>query len=147
MGPIYNVHFNSTQGTGSIGSRKYFFDWSKLPNGQYRCTFSFVTVAGTTTVACANIFMDLGQSNVYVAGSLTNGQLPSNTFYIGNAGVTSIGANGYLYAETFTNPAFYLSNSPSSNEVTIRVLINDAVQSVYTPELRYSLNLSLELLD
>ena len=147
MGRIYNILFNSTQGTGTIGSRKYFFDWSQLPDGQYRCTFSFVTTSGTTSVACANIFMDLGQGNVFVAGSVTNGQLSSNTFYIGNAGATAIGANSYVYAETFTNPAFYLSNKPSSNEVTIRVLQNDANQSAYTPELRYSLNLSLELLD
>ena len=147
MGRIYNILFNSTQGTGTIGSRKYFFDWSKLPAGQYRCSFSFVTASGVTTVACANIFMDLGQPNVYVSGSLTNGQLSSNTFYIGNARATAIGASSYVYADTLTNPEFYLSHKPSSNEVTIRVLQNDAGQSAYTPELQYSLNLALELIE
>jgi hypothetical protein len=60
--------------------------------------------------------------------------------------VTAIGAGAHLFAESTTNPPVFLRSKPISNEVTIRVLQNNAAQTAYTPELAYSLNLCLELM-
>lgn len=147
MGKIYNILINSSQGTGNIGSRNYYFDFSKLEHGRYKGSFSFITASGTTSVACCNIFCELGQELSYPVMSPTGGQLTNGYFYIGSAGVSSIGANAYVYCTAVDNPPFYLLNKPSSNNITIKILQNDAGQSAYTPELAYSLTLSLELLD
>jgi hypothetical protein len=147
MGRIYNVLFNSSKGTGSIDSREYYFDWSKLPMGKYKGTFNFVSAKHTTTVSCANIFVDLGQELNYPAMSPTGGQLTTGCFYIGNVGATLVGANGYIYCDHSTNCPFYLLNRPSNNQVVVKILFNDANQTAYTPEAAYSLNLCLEYLD
>jgi hypothetical protein len=147
MGRIYNILFQSSQGTGSIGSRSYYFDWSKFPNGKYKGSFSFITASGTTTVACCNIFCELGQECMSSANTPTGSQLTNGYFYIGSAGVTAIGANRHVYCSAVDNPLFYLLNRPSNNNITIKILQNDAGQSDFTPELAYSLTLSLELLD
>ena len=146
-GKTYTILFQSSQGTGSIGSRSYYFDFSKLEQGRYKGSFSFITASGTTTVACCNIFCELGQECMYSANTPTGSQLSNGYFFIGSAGVSSIGTNAYVYCTAVDNPPFYLLNRPSNNNVTIRILQNDAGQSAYTPELAYSLTLSLELLD
>ena len=147
MGRIYNFLFNSTKGSGTIESKTYFMNWSMLPEGRYKGTFSFITASGTTTVACCNIFMDLGQDLSYPAMSPTGAQLSSGYFYIGSAGVTSIGVNTYLYTNSIDNPPFTLLGRPTQNQVNIRILQNDANQSAYPTDLAYTLTLSLELLD
>jgi hypothetical protein len=81
------------------------------------------------------------------ANSPTGAQLSTGYFYIGSAGVSSIEIKAYVYCSAVDNPPFYLLNRPSNNNITINILQNDAGQSAYTPELAYSLTLSLELLD
>ena len=147
MGRLFNVLFNSSKGTGTIESKTYYMDWSQFPQGRYQGKFSFITASGTTSVACCNIFLDIGQDISYPAMSPTGGQLSSGYFYLGSAGVTAIGANSYLYTNCVDNPPFTLLNRPSQNQVTIRILQNDANQSNYPTDLAYSLTLSLEYLD
>ena len=91
--------------------------------------------------------MDVGQEISYPAMGITGSQLTNGYFYLGNVGATSIGANSYIYADHTTNCPFYLLNKPSNNQITIRLLLNDAGQSNYSPDCNYSLNLCLELLD
>jgi hypothetical protein len=147
MGRLYNFLFNSKLGTGTIESKTYFVDWSMLPSGQYKGCFSFVSASGTISVACCNIFMDLGQELSYPAMGVTGSQLSSGYFYIGSAGATAVAASSYVYCTAADNPPFTLLNRPSQNQVTIRILQNDTNQTAYTPDLAYSLTLSLELLD
>lgn len=147
MGRIYNILFNSAGGTGTVESKTYYFDWSKLPDGKYKGMFNFVSAAHTTTKTCANIFMDLGAELSYPAMGPTGSQLTNGYFYIGNVRATAVGANAHIYAEQTTNCPFYLLSKPSNNQITIRILLNDVGQSSYTPDCVYTLNLCLELLD
>lgn len=147
MGRIYNILFNSSRGDGTIESKTYFMDWGMMPPGEYKGSFSFISASGTTTVACCNIFMDLGQELSYSAMSPTGAQLSSGYCYIGSAAVTGIGANKNLYATAQDNPPFSVLGRPTQNQVTIRILQNDANQSNYPTDLIYSLTLSLELVD
>ena len=146
MGRIYNVLFNSAKGTGTVESKTYYFDWGMMPQGEYKGSFSFISDSGVTTVACCNIFMDLGQELSYSAMSPTGEQLSSGYYYIGSAAVTGIGANSNLYSTAQDNPPFSVLGRPSQNQVTIRILQNDANQSAYPTDLIYSLTLSLELI-
>ncbi len=118
-----------------------------LPDGEYKGTFSFITASGTTTVACCNIFIDLGQELSFPAMSPTGAQLSSGYFYIGSARVTAIGANAYVHANAIDNPPFSIISRPTQNQVSIRILQNDTNQSSYPTNLAYSLTLSLEKVD
>ena len=147
MGKVFNIVFMSSQGSGNIYSRTYFFDWSKLPQGQYTGTFSFTSAAGSISPSCVNIFVDLGFGTQYSASTINGVQLTTSTFYIGSALTTPYGiiGNSYLSASIPNNPPFTLLNRPSNNNVNVRILNNDANQTNFTTELVYTLVLSLEL--
>jgi len=147
MGRVYNVVFLSSQGTGNIYNRTYYFDWSKLPEGKYTGQFAFTSSTGSINVSCANIFCDLGFSRTYAAATISGSSLSTSTFYIGSALTTPYGVvgNSYLCSALPNNPPFSLSNRPTNNTVNVRILNNDATQSNFTPELSYTLVISLEL--
>ena len=157
MGRIYTIVFNSSIGDGSaITNESYFYDWSLLDEGKYKCSFTFMSGHNPVTFAngndVCNIFMDLGQgSNVTIASSSTGGNFLST--YIGSLETRSIitSANGsaqinYYYASTVTNPAFYLDNRPRNNKIIIYMATNGANQNtVFAPiPGPYTLTLQLE---
>ena len=145
---IYNVLFNSAiSTTTTIEAKTYFFDWGKLEQGNYKVTFSFVTAPHTTTRTCANIFIDLGLENSYIAQGTSGTQLPTCNNFLGSVRATGIGANSQLFADSVGNPPVMIYNRPNQNQVTIRLLANDLVQTPYTPNVDYSLNMCLELIE
>jgi hypothetical protein len=147
MGRIYNIVFMSSQGTGTIANRNYYFDFSKLPEGKYTGTFAFVSAAGNFTTSCANVFCDLGFARTYAAATINGSSLSTSTFYIGSVLSSPISntANCYLVAALPNNAPFSLSNRPTNNNVNIRILNNDANQTAFATELAYTLVISLEL--
>jgi len=147
MGRIYNVVFLSSQGTGNIYNRTYYFDWSKLPEGKYIGQFAFTSSNRFYKCILREYFCDLGFSRTYSASTISGTSLSTSTFYIGSALSTPYGilGNSYLCSALPNNPPFSLSNRPTNNSVNVRILNNDANQSNFTPELSYTLVISLEL--
>ena len=135
-------------GTGTIDSKTYYFDFSKLPHCKYRGTFSCITSAHTTTASCANLYIDLGQDISYPVMGATGNQFSNGYFFLGNLGATAIATNSYLYCDNTTNPPFYLMNKPCNNQITVKLLLNDAnPPSNYPTDCKYTLTISLECLE
>jgi hypothetical protein len=145
MGKIYNIVLMSSQGTGTIASRQFYFDFSKLPAGEYTGNFSFVSASGTFTTSCCNIFCDLGQGTTYSALTTSGVALSTSTYYLGSAVASPVGTSWYMCASLPNNPPFTLFNKPPNNSITVKILNNDSNQSAFATELAYTLVLSLEL--
>ena len=102
--PSFNVCCDSSnnfvsQVNGS--STQFFFDWSKLPEGKYKVTFSYMADDTTTTLSpVMTLWTDLnsGDSN-YTAG---NGTAAMNGC-LGNVFPDGHGANRFYYAKACDN--------------------------------------------
>jgi hypothetical protein len=140
MGKVYKVVFNSAiaTGTGENDNRFYFYDWSRIPEGRYKCSFTYVNQVGQRILFFydAMVFMDLGQTNVFFAdrSSVRATNIPFGAQYF-NQGfigclenqntrstVSSNPSNGSYIARIETNPPFYLDKRPTNNNVNIRIV-------------------------
>ena len=66
MGPIYNIVLNSTNGSGTTNQMNYSIDWGMLPNGKYKCKFSYNgKLQNQSTLNIARVYLDVGQSKQY----------------------------------------------------------------------------------
>ena len=66
-GRTYNFVLNSNFGTGApTASTKFFVDWSLLPEGEYKVTFTFtsaITATDLGSVTNAILYLDIGQGS------------------------------------------------------------------------------------
>jgi hypothetical protein len=159
MGKIYTVVFNSAiAGDGSTNNERFFFDWSQLEEGRYKCSFTFMGAVGSTAPTgtfVPNLFIDLGQgafTNIASSNVPTNANIGSvfSAMYIGSlefrSFTTAIASYGYYFAGTTTNPPFFLDNRPRNSFINIMMLTNTSTQGIgYTPVPgAYTLTLQLE---
>lgn len=155
MGKIYNIVLNSAFGTVNTDIRNvsFFYDWSRLDQGRYKLTFTYVSSLLTTSnVNVLNIYTDLDQTNTFFASNpngVTNG-FSYNYQYLGMARASATGSGNYLYSPNNFNGEIYLNQRPSNNLFSILLLNNDYNKTEYTSTTipgNYSLVLTLELLD
>ena len=156
---IYNFCLNSALGGASPTSGSTFFvDWSILPEGEYKVSFTFSSVATGTDLTLSTtpvIYLELGQaSTTVIEPSAANA---NNTYRGGFLGclraqsITSTLAGTaeyytFLYADTNNNPPVYLLSRPRNNTVTVDIHTSSAtLQTNYTPIGAYVLTLSFEL--
>jgi len=151
---IYNFCLNSNFGGRTPETSSTFFvDWSIMPEGEYKVSFTFTsaitaTDLGSTTNAV--IYLDLGQSSTNIIEP--SYALANNTYRGGFLGCLrqtsySIAADyvTYLYADTITNPPVYILSRPRNNSVSVD--IHTSSTSTYTnfsPIGSYVLTLSFE---
>ena len=151
---IYNFCLNSNFGGNSpITSSTFFVDWSVLPEGEYKVSFTFTseaTATDLTAVTNAVIYLDLGQASTSIIES--SAALSSNTYRGGFLGclrqtsytitteyVTS------LYADTVTNPPVYILTRPRNNNVSVDIQTSATTTANFSPIGAYVLTLSFEL--
>ena len=151
---IYNFCLNSNLGGNTtITSSTFFVDWSIMPEGEYKVSFTFTsaitaTDLGNTTNAV--IYLDLGQASSSIIEP--SSALSKNTYrggFLGCLRQTSY-ANAtdfvtYLYADTVSNPPIYILNRPRNNSVSVD--INTSATSTttnFSPIGAYVLTLSFE---
>ncbi len=155
MGKIYNIVLNSGFGTqsGDIRTVNFYYDWSRLEQGRYKLTFTFITGQFTTTnTTVMNIYTDLCQTNTFFASN-PNGVSDGSSYayqYLGMARASATGANSYVYAPNNFNGEIFLNQRPSNNLFTIYLANNDNNKTAYSSTTlmgNYSLVLTLELLD
>ncbi len=154
MGKIYNIVLNSAYGTanGDIRNVSFFYDWTRIEQGRYKLTFSFIASLFTTTnTTVCNVFTDLCQTNTYFASNPNSTQYNSFAYqYIGMLRPTFTGTNQYIYAPNNFNGEIYLNSRPQNNLFTILLLNNDTDKTAYTSTTlpgNYTLVLTLELLE
>ena len=152
---IYNVILNSENrcninATDSIGNCEFFFDWSVLPQGKYKMTFSFISsrVNQTTIDHIPILTAGLGQNTNFYADYLRISAITTNT--IGVLVPYVVSANSYLYADKNINHPIIL-NRPANNTFNVNILTNDNTNDVWvdndnTQMQSYVLTLSFEQL-
>jgi hypothetical protein len=158
MGRIYTVVFQSAIGAGISNNETFFYDWSQLEEGKYKCSFSFMSGHNPASFVdgnnVANLFCDLGQGSNVVIASNSSG-LNYLSSYIGSLETRTIATAGvgtyvsYYYASTSTNPSFFIDCKPRNNIVNIYMATNGSNQSTaFTPVSGpYTLTLQLEKQD
>jgi len=121
MGRIYTVLFEGINSSEAPPRTVFYYDWGKLPDGQYKVQFSFSSIvqaiAGTSV---ANIYIDLGQFSPL---AVVNGA-QTRIGYLGSLKFSAVGANQYLFASVDDNPPLYLNTRPYNNTVKINVFEN-----------------------
>ncbi len=96
MGKIYNIVLNSSFGTDGpdIRTENFFYDWSRLEQGRYKLTFTFISsILTTTNTSVLNIYTDLCQTNTFFASNPDGTQYNSLAYqYLGMARASATGA-------------------------------------------------------
>ena len=151
---IYNFCLNSNFGGKTPETSSTFFvDWSVLPEGEYKVSFTFtsaITTSDLGNTVNAVIYLDLGQAstsiieasaanaaNTYRGGFL--GCLRQTSYTITTEYVTS------LYADTNTNPPVYILTRPRNNSVSVDIHTSSTTTTTnFTPIGAYVLTLSFE---
>jgi len=156
---VYNIVLNSLLGGASPTTGSTFFvDWSILPEGEYKVSFTFssnATGSDLTLSTTPVIYLELGQASTTV---IEPAAANANTTYRGGflgclraQSITSTVASTteyytFLYADTVNNPPVYLLSRPRNNTVTVDIHTSSAtLQTNYTPIGAYVLTLSFEL--
>ena len=148
MGKCYNVVCDSSnnyvsQVNGS--DTTYYFDWSKLPEGQYKVTFSYMSDDTTTTLSpVMTLWTNLNSGDsTYQAG---NGVCPMIGF-MGNLFPDKHGANAYYYAKHVDNPPVCMYR-PNNNFFSVYLRNGITNTSYSTPVAsQYVLMMNFELMD
>jgi hypothetical protein len=156
---IYNFCLNSNFGGATPAtSSTFFIDWSVLPVGEYKVSFTFTSAIAATDLADvvnAVIYLDLGQAstsiiessaalsgNSYRGGFL--GCLRQNSYATGSTTLADYVT--FLYADTNTNPPVYILTRPRNNQVNVDIHTSSTTTTTnFSPIGAYVLTLSFEL--
>ena len=149
---IYNFCLNSNFGGATPATSSTFFvDWSIMPEGEYKVSFTFTSSIAGTDLGNANnavIYLDLGQastsiiessaantSNVYRGGFL--GCLRPTGYQVGTTTPTDYLT--FLYADTNTNPPVYILSRPRNNNISVDIHTSSTTTNTnYSPIGAYS---------
>ena len=152
---IYNFCLNSNFGGNTPATSSTFFvDWSVLPEGEYKVSFTFTSAITATDLANASnavIYLDLGQASTSIIESSV--ALSANTYrggFLGCLRQTSYAIAAdyitFLYADTITNPPIYILSRPRNNNVSVDIHTSSTTTTTnFTPIGAYVLTLSFEL--
>ena len=156
---IYNFCLNSNFGGNTPAtSSSFFVDWSVLPEGEYKVSFTFTSaITGTDLGNTANaiVYLELGQASTSIIESSL--ALSGNTYRGGFLGC--LRPTGYttgttaatdfitfLYADTNTNPPVYLLSRPRNNTISVDIHTSSTTTNTnFSPIGAYVLTLSFEL--
>ena len=146
---IFNIVLNSDLGAGPTQNSSFFFDWSRIPDVPYHVSFSFFSAVATlTNTTVANIFVDLGCSNTFLAGPYSL-NIAYNSMYLGSLKPSGTGASNYLMSAESDNPPIYLNGRPTNNNVVVQIHQNINTQMTdYLPApVKYTLCLCLRAVE
>jgi hypothetical protein len=139
---VYNVVFNSDYGANgttsnnSLGWKRYFFDWTRLPEGEYEVSTIMHTSTDPSNVANFSgyqISCDFGQggSTVFMPTSLSNARMPYDDFLC-MVFVEQPGSVGPLVAYRDYTPPVFLQSRPYNYDVNIYINNHYISQGYYS---------------
>ena len=156
---IYNFCLNSNFGGATPAtSSTFFIDWSIMPEGEYKVSFTFTssitgTDLGNTTNAV--IYLDLGQASTsIIEASTANAFNTYRSGFLGCLRQTSYATGTttptdyitFLYADTTTNPPVYILNRPNNSNISVDIHTSSTSTTTnFSPIGAYVLTLSFEL--
>ncbi len=149
---VYNVVFNSDYGNknltanNSLGSINYYFDWTRLPEGEYQVSTSLSssTDSNTTNFGVLSVFCDFGQGNstVFMPANLSGQRVASSNFlsmvYIEQA--ASVGP--LVCYNDYTLPVF-LNSRPENSNVNLYILQGYTGQTIYSEPIATVMNYTI----
>jgi hypothetical protein len=151
---MFNIVLNSNYPSSLSGLTNnnliYDFNWTNIPQGKYKMSFSYKGLNNGDYVAndSPQVFLGLGGSvpSVYEA-SAQNGSVISR--YIGSLRAeTHAGGQVYLYANLNDNPYVFFNSIPTNGPIRVQVFEDDFVTPFTTvagsPLANYVLVLSFE---
>lgn len=153
MKNVYNVVFNSEYGLNnsttdnSLGNKNYYFDWSRLPLGEYEVSTALHTSTDssvTANFASFSIFADFGQGNstVFMPSNLSNQRVSSSNF-LSIVHCEQAGSAGPLVAYRDYSPPVFLNDRPSNSNVIIRINQTYSAQGYYSRALGVNMNYTI----
>lgn len=128
----FNIIFNSRQGTQPSTNKAdstYTFDFTTIPSGEYRTTFSYMgqendlSISASHNYKIAQVFMNIGKANDFLAGNNTGTVKYSSTNFMGFLDTNRNTNYAYLYAKEMDNSPVHI-NRPINNVVNIKILDN-----------------------
>jgi hypothetical protein len=157
---IYNFCLNSNFGGRTPAtSSSYYVNWSILPEGEYKVSFTFTSTATPTDLmndTNAVLYLDLGQASTSIIESSV--ALSANAYRGGFLGCLRVSSYGIgdtgslvyyltsLNADTNTNPPVYILSRPRNNQVSVDIHTSSTSTTTnYSPIGDYVLTLSFEL--
>ena len=155
---IYNFCLNSNFGGNTPAtSSSFFIDWSVLPEGEYKVSFTFTSAIASSDLADvtnAVVYLDLGQASTSIIEA--SPALANNTYrggFLGCLRQTSYATGAttptdyitFLYADTISNPPVYILTRPRNNSVSVDIHTSaTSTTTNFSPIGDYVLTLSFE---
>ena len=114
----YNIILNSQNKLAGTTNNdtKFLFDWTFIPDNEYKLTFSFNGSSANSTSAIPSVHIDLGQTNTYSNSSTII--MANNSLSIGTLTNTGL----ILSANQVSNGCIYLSHRPTNSIFSVRIL-------------------------
>lgn len=150
---VYNVVFNSDYGENnstvdnSLGTKRYYFDWSLLPKGEYEVSTSMTTSDDSyqgINYASYTIFCDLGQGNstVFTPSNVSNQKVKFSNF-LSVVFCEQTGSKGPLVCYRDYSPPVFLNSRPSNSDVNLYIYSTYTGQFYYTRPILSIMNYTL----
>ena len=154
-GRTYNFCLNSNFGGNTPAtSSTFFIDWTVMPEGEYKVSFTFtstITATDLGNTVNAVLYLDLGQASTsIIEASAANANNTYRGGFLGCLRQTSYSVTTdfvtYLYADTITNPPVYILTRPRNTNVSVDIHTSSTSTTTnFSPIGAYVLTLSFEL--
>ena len=157
-GRTYNFVLNSNFGTGApTASTKFFVDWSVMPEGEYKVSFTFTSAITATDLGSSTnaiLYLDVGQGSTSLIeaspSDITYANIGQRGSFLGCLRQTSYSITTefvtFLYADTNSNPPVYLFSRPRNNNVSVDIHTSSVTTNTnFSPIGAFVLTLSFEL--
>ena len=161
-GRIYNFVLNSNFGGATPAtSSKFYVDWSVLPEGEYKVSFTFISaIAGSDLTSTVNavLYLDLGQASTSIIETSPSSSTYTGVGYRGSflgclrqvsyavGATTPTDYITYLCADLINNPPVYIFSRPRNNSVSVDIHTSSVSTTTnFSPIGDFVLTLSFEL--
>ena len=119
---VLNSQQVSAQSSGNDNDCTYEFNWTNIPAGKYRMSFSYRGKNNADLVVddSPQVFLSIASCpSVYQANG-TSGSIVST--FIGTLGIaTHVGAQAYFYSNLYDNPDVFFNNEPTNGPIRVQI--------------------------
>ena len=119
---VLNSQQVSTQSSGNDNDCTYEFNWTNIPSGKYRMSFSYRGKNNGDLVVddSPQVFLSIASCpSVYQANG-TSGSVIST--FIGTLGIsTHANAQAYFYSNLYDNPDVFFNNEPTNGQIRVQI--------------------------
>ena len=119
---VLNSQQVSAQSSGNDNDCTYEFNWTNIPAGKYRMSFSYRGKNNGDLVVddSPQVFLSIASCPSVYQASGQNGSIVST--FIGTLGVqTHAGGQAYFYSNLYDNPDVFFNNEPTNGQIRVQI--------------------------